>query len=566
MFRHRRVTVAALTALVAAVPALGAQPVPARAGDPLEGLWGAEPSLGPQVRGGLLLERNGRRFTVRVAGFEAVAELAGDSATIPLAGGQGALRLWMHGAAVEAWWVQPPGVDAPFATPVSLLRTGTTAWRGTVRPIDGQFPLYLSISRSDDGTRRGTFRNPAVNWPGRVPFYVVKRDGGAITFTNPRTGRVQYRQPYDSAARTITFDFGAPIVLAPRTREQAVGFVTRSPSLPPYTYRAPVTLPDGWRTAHATRAGVDAAALQATVRALVAVDPLDDAEPRVHALLVARRGRLVLDEYFRGHDASMPHDLRSASKTVTSILVGAAMQHGVPLDATTPAGRPGLTLGHLLSHATGLACNDDDEASPGNEDRMQQEHAAEDWYTFFLSLPRVAEPGTTYSYCSAGVNMAGGVIGGAAKRWIPRLFDAWLARPMQFGPYGVNLMPNGEAYAGGGMRLLPRDFLKLGQLYLDGGTWHGVRLVPTAWVRASTARVIDRPDGSDDGYGWHRHRLTARGRTWQTYEASGNGGQFVVVAPELELVIAVTAGNYGQYDAWRRIRERLVPAIMAATR
>lgn len=567
MFRqHPRHTAAALAAALMVHAPARAQAAPVRAGDDLTGLWGAEPLLGPQVRGALLLDRDGQRWTLRVAGFEATAEQRGDSVTIALAGGQGTLRVWTDGALPTAYWVQPAGMDQPFASPVPLRAAGPSRWRGMVHPVDAQFPLYLMITRDAGGALRGTFRNPAVNWPGRVPAYLVQRDGEALTFTNPRTGTVQWRQPYDSSARTITFDFGAPIVLRPRTREQAAGFVTRAPSLPPYTYRVPPALDDGWRTGPAGAAGVDPAALQSIVRALVSVDPLDDVEPRIHALLVAHRGVLVLDEYFRGHDASMPHDLRSASKTITSILAGAAMQHGAALSSSTPLGMGGITLGHLLSHSSGLACNDDDDTSPGNEDTMQSQQAQPDWYAFYRALPRVAAPGSTYSYCSAGLNMAGGMVATATHRWLPRSFDDWIARPLQFGPWGMNLMPTGEAYAGGGMRLRPRDFLKLGQLYVSGGTWHSTRIVPAAWVRTSTAHVIDREDGSDDGYGWHRHRITARGRTWQTYEASGNGGQFVVVVPALQLVIAVTAGSYGQYGAWRRIREQLVPLVMTAVR
>jgi CubicO group peptidase (beta-lactamase class C family) len=569
MFRRRHgMLVLALSPFIFAnaVPRCDAQPVAARAGNDLLGLWGGEPELGPQVRGALLLERHGTTWTARVAGFEAVGEQRGDSVVITLAGGQGAVRLWTGATTPEAYWVQPAGMNQPFAVPVRLRPSGGDAWRGDVVPIRAQFPLYLMVTRADEGALRGTFRNPAANWPGRVPFYGMQRDGDNITFINPRTGKAQWVQPYDSARRTIAFDFDAPIILSPRTSEQAVGFVTRSPSLAPYMYRRPARLGDGWQVASAATAAIDVAALQAIVRTLVAVDPVSETAPRIHSLLVARHGRLVLDEYFRGYDADMPHDMRSASKTMTSVLAGAAMLHGASISTSMPIGTTGITLGHLLSHSSGQACNDDDDASPGNEDVMQAQHAQNDWYAFFMALPRITPPGRSYAYCSAGVNMAGSVIGSATGRWLPRVFETLLARPLQFGAYGVNLMPTGEAYAAGGMHILPRDFLKFGQLYLDGGIWHGVRLVPAAWVRTSTAHVIDRDDGSDDGYGWHRHVLTVRGRRYQTYEASGNGGQFLVVIPTLQLTIAVTAGNYGQYDVWRKIREELVPLVMATAR
>ena len=589
--RTRRVAalVAGVGAMVGCATTTSAQPgpppaapAPVAADDDLLGLWGGEALLGPQVRGELLLERRGRRWTARVAGFEGAADQAGDSVVLRLPGGQGTVRAWVPsasrsgpaGRAPDGFWVQPAGGDGPpYATPLRFRpagagRAGADAWRATVVPLDARFPLYLWVRRGGDGALQGVFRNPAANWPGRAGAYGVVREGDTVTFLDRRTKQPRYRQPYDSAARTLLFDFGGPILLTRRTREQAVGFVPRSPSLPPYTYRPPADLADGWPGIPARAVGVDETALAAIVRGLVAADPLDDSLPRVHALLVARRGRLVLDEYFYGYGPDQLHDLRSASKTVTSIMAGAAMHQGARFDMQTAvgtvAGAP-VRVGQLLTHTSGIACDDDDDASPGNEDAMQAQHQQPDWYRFTLTLPRAHPPGTTYAYCSGGLNLVGRVIGAATHAWLPAFFDRAVARPLGIAHYAVNLMPTGEAYAGGGLQLRPRDLLKLGQLYLDHGTWRGTRVVSAAWVAQSTARQVNRPDGSTDGFGWHRHVLRAGGRAYQTYEASGNGGQFVVVVPDLALVVATTAGNYGQYAAWRRIRETLVPAVMAAT-
>jgi CubicO group peptidase (beta-lactamase class C family) len=539
-----------------------------RPDDDLLGLWGAEAVMGPQVHGEALLERIGPRWTLRVGGFEAHAVQEGDSITVPLAGGQGMLKAWMRGRAVSGFWIQPGSAFAPpYASPVRFVVAGANSWRGKVAPLITQFPLYLQISRDSDSSLRGVFRNPAANWPGRAGWYRLRRSGDNIDIIVPRTGKVMWSQAYDSAARTITFDFGGPVVLTPRTAEQAVGFAARSPSLPPYVYRVPMQRGDGWSTWHARAAGVDDAKLQSIVRDLVAVSALNDTQPRLHALLVARRGRLVLDEYFRGYSAYQVHDLRSASKTVTSVMAGVAMQRGAPFDMSTTVGPPTApvaTIGQLLSHTSGLACDDDDDASPGNEDTMQSQQAESNWYRFFLALPRAHPPGSRYSYCSAGINMVGSVIGDATSAWLPRFFDEQLATPLQISTYAMNLMPSGEAYMGGGLHLLPRDALKFGELYLRGGIWHGRRLVSRSWVAQSTARQVDRSDGSTDGFGWHRHLMRVGAREYSTYEAGGNGGQFVVVIPALDLVIATTAGNYGQYGVWRRIREVLVPQVMAA--
>lgn len=241
MFRIACVCPIMLALFIAATPA-HAQTAPATPGDDLLGLWGAEPVFGPQVHGALTLTRRGTLWTMQVAGFEAVGTQQADSVVIALPGGQGVLRIWTEtGTGVpDAYWVQPEGAYPSYASPVRLQERGTDAWRGQVAPIEARLPLYLMVSRADDGTVRGTFRNPSANWPGRVFAYNLQSHDDVLSFTDPRTGETHWQQPYDAAGRTISFDFGAPVILTPRTREQAIGFVTRSPALAPYRYRSPL--------------------------------------------------------------------------------------------------------------------------------------------------------------------------------------------------------------------------------------------------------------------------------------------------------------------------------------
>lgn len=258
---------------------------------------------------------------------------------------------------------------------------------------------------------------------------------------------------------------------------------------------------------------------------------------------------------------------------MTSVMAGIAMGRTARFTEQTPVyaflGRPltgaedprksRITVGHLFTHSSGLACDDTDDHSPGNEDVMQDQSAQPDWYRYVLDLPLVHEPGTVYASCSGGINLVGAVIGRATGLWLPDFFDCYLARPLQISGYHVNLMPSLEAYAGGGLYLRPRDFAKFGQLYLDGGVWNGRRVVDRGWVERSTSGQIGTGDGASDGYGWHGHVLQAGGRRYREYEASGNGGQFLMVLPELDLVLVTTAGHYGQYGIWRTLRDGFVP-------
>jgi CubicO group peptidase (beta-lactamase class C family) len=129
-------------------------------------------------------------------------------------------------------------------------------------------------------------------------------------------------------------------------------------------------------------------------------------------------------------------------------------------------------------------------------------------------------------------------------------------------------MPTGQAYFGGGMHLLPRDLLKLGVAYLNGGVWNGHRIVSRMWAEQSTSPQITTPiPDSRDGYAWHLHTLTYGRHHYREYEANGNGGQYLIVLPDLDIAVVITGADYGRYGIWRRWRDELVPQyIIAAAR
>ncbi len=534
------------------------------------GLWGGEVAGVPALSGQLVLARHDGVWHANLAGLEAATRSTRDSVLIAFPADQGTLRVQGldRTGTPRAFWIQPAGALPPYATPVRLVAAGDDTWRGAVDPLASRFSLYLRIRRDSTGALRGVFRNPEANWGRWLRNLRVEVRDGALAFLDDR-GQQQLVQPYDSATATITFDFGSPLLLTRRTPATAPGY---TPRIAPgrYAYRLPADLGDGWPVAAASEEGVDPLRLESVVRDIIAADPASDTAPRIHSLVVARHGKLVLDEYFRGHAADRLHDLRSASKSFTSVMFGIAMAAHPALDPGTtvrsifPASAidSTITVGQLLSHSSGLACDDNDDDSPGLEDRMQE--VSRDWYGFALGLPQAHPPGSSYAYCSAGINLVGGMIAAVTGAWLPDYFDRQLAEPMQIDHYAMNLMPDGQGYSAGGIHLRPRDFLKFGEVMLRDGRWQGRPVVSAGWVRRSTAHQVDLPDGSSDGYGWHRHRLVVGDRTLETFEASGNGGQFMLVVPALDLAVVVTAGNYGQYGVWRTIREAVIPEVIGA--
>jgi CubicO group peptidase (beta-lactamase class C family) len=219
-----------------------------------------------------------------------------------------------------------------------------------------------------------------------------------------------------------------------------------------------------------------------------------------------------------------------------------------------------------------LECDDENQFSSGNEERM---YVTEDWLGFFLDLPVkgfapwAAKPkdspfGRSFSYCTAGVFTLGRVLEKATGHSIPDF-----AREALFAPLGIDQMtwifaPLGEAQTGGGARFRSRDLAKLGQLYLDGGRWHGRQIVPEAWVRTSTAAHVQATDTDTYGYLWWRRDFKAGGRTFPAFYMSGNGGNKVVVVPSAKLVAVITSTFYNSRGMHQQTDKLLTDYILAA--
>ncbi len=581
-----------LVSQVAAEPAL----------DPLQGLWVGRSSWDAGPSGMLTIARDGKNWVARLNGDSARFAPQGASIRFAFADGHGGFRGVLASNAIQGFWLQPhagagdprdpDGKGSTFAASMTLVREKDGAWRGAVEPLADTFTLYLKIFRARDGTLTAAFRNPEMNFRIGASQMPVSRADENITFSNPTDPEKPIKATFASSPDRVQMtlpNVGLAITLTRATAEQTRGFYLRDADDPLYAYRAPADLHDGWRVARAADAGMNETLLGALIREIAATDPAAKRPDLIHSLLIAHRGKLVLEEYFAGYDGKTAHDTRSAAKTFSSVMLGAAIQRGVPLSAGTrpypllsakgPFKNPdprknAITLAHLMTHNSGLACDDNDDNSPGGEEAMQSQRQTPDWWKYTLDLPMAYDPGTRYAYCSPGINLVGAALSATTHTWLPQLFDETVARPLQWGPYWWDLMPDGEGYLGGGVFVRPRDMLKLGQAYLDGGVWNGKRIVRKAWtLESTTSHAVISPQtthlsGEDfsnsyfpgeDGYAWHLATLHTQHLDYRAYGASGNGGQLLVVVPELDLVVGFTGGNYGQGLIWNAWRDKLIP-------
>lgn len=590
---------AALSLVLLALPAAAQN-----AGAELEGLWVVERTYAPALRGDLNIAREGDLW--RGAIGDATAEARADNGVIRLDfGAHGSFRGRLERGALRGVWIQPnsdaeerddpTATSQAFASPLALERNGSNTWRGGVRPLDGRFTLYLRVFRNSEGSLVGAFRNHEINSNGRASQFRISEEGDSLTlvarFDDGREVRHSATHLHDpDRIRIFWPDVGSELDLHRASAEDAANFAPRA-GVTRYVYQRPEQLRDGWRTARAESVGLDEAALATMVQSIIDADPSARRAGLIHSVLVAHRGRLVLEEYFHGYTRETPHDIRSAGKTFASIMLGAAMESGAPINPDTrvydlmaslgPFENPDprkarITMAHLLTHTAGLACNDNDDNSPGNEGRLWSQSNPNFWQ-YTLNLPQAFEPGERYAYCSANLNLVGGALNAATRESLPELFDRTIARPLQFGRYYWNVMPNGEGYLGGGAYLRPRDLLKVGQMYIDGGVWRGRRIVSREWVERSTSPRIEISPATTgltqeefenfyspgvDGYAWHRYGVRVGDRVVEEYEANGNGGQLLIVVPEYDLVVVFTGANYMQGGIWTRWRDQFVGGVI----
>jgi CubicO group peptidase (beta-lactamase class C family) len=320
-----------------------------------------------------------------------------------------------------------------------------------------------------------------------------------------------------------------------------------------YRYTPPPQLADGIRAGNAAETGFPIAVAEQLVNGV-----LDGTYADVHSLLIYHRGSLVLEEYFYGFERDRPHEMRSFSKSVISLLAGAAVDREL-LSADEPVldrlgysgfanpdpRKAAVTLADLLSNQAGFDCNDEDPSSLGHETKLYE---TADWVKTYVDLPMVADPGTKGSYCSGGFYTAGRIVERSAGKPLPDFADEALLGPLGIGREDWNwifTLDRSRRNDWAQIHLRPRDMLKLGILIRDGGKWNGRQVISESWIAAATAKQ-SRIGEDDYGLGiwqrWYGLPSAEGQRRVDTIMLSGNGGQKVQLIPSLDLIV-VTTGN-----------------------
>ena len=546
--------------------------------DELAGLWKAERLFGPVARGPLVIKRNGSSYTADMVGKTVPVRVVNGELLFELPNNQGKFRGKLEaGRGIFGFWF-PPGSPTGLVRllPVTLRAVGSNYWSGQIDPPDDTFTFYLLARKRPDGTMGAFLRNPDRDLGALWAIDRIARDGNAVKLIAKRGNRESdaFSGTYDPEDSVLTIDFqGRGGKYEFRREGEESEFYPRGKNPAAYAYGgAPLARDDGWPTGTLEQVNIDRAAIEKMVQRIINTPMESVHNQQIDGVLIARHGKLVLEEYFHGMHRDRPHDTRSASKSMTATLVAAGIYAGAPLTLSTPvyqimnsgvfpasldARKREMTLAHLLSMSSGFYCNDSDENAPGREDTMWEQDKEPNFYQYALRLPMAFRPGDTAIYCSTNPNLALGVLQQATGESPLWTFDRLVAVPLKMRNYGWGTDRAGNPYGGGGAMFLPRDFMKFGQLMLNGGTWDGKRIMTKEFVaRASSplVKIGTRPYG----LGWWIYDLPYGNRRLHAFAALGNGGQNVFVVPDLDLVVAVYASNYGDRVLFE-IQNDLVP-------
>lgn len=347
--------------------------------------------------------------------------------------------------------------------------------------------------------------------------------------------------------------------------------------------QTPSNLNDGLIVAEPSSAGITAENLQRLDSAIIKGELRN-----ITSILIARHNKLVYEKYYSGFTDSSLHDTRSATKTITSMLVGIAVDKKFIPSEKSPAltyftdkkpfqnpdaRKNKITIEDLLTMSSLLECDDENQFSAGNEERM---YLTEDYFRFALNLPIKGFPawaakpaeapyGRSFSYCTAGVVLLGGVLERSTKMKV----DAFAAKYL-FNPLGVSkatwqITPMGMPMTGGGLKLRSRDYIKLGMLYNNKGEWNGKQIISPGWIAKSTTPHANARDNTDYGYLWWLQKFGAPGKEQPAYYMAGNGGNKIAIFPELDLIVVITSNWYGHGRAHAQsekiLSEYIIPSV-----
>lgn len=427
--------------------------------------------------------------------------------------------------------------------------------------------VYLEFYRDSVGSIQAKIQSNKENRKLHFTIEKVLVDGNDIDFkiTNDR---FELSATYDATKKNLSINYGntnskRKRQLTKLRENELEGYFPKALN-EKYEYKIPKSFDKLIETGSLEETGID-------LSLLGFIDEINSGKfNHIHSIIITKDSKLVFEEYFHGYNREYLHDIRSAFKSFASLAVGKAMMQNNILKVNNiltdyypeykieGIQKNSITIHHALTMSTGIELED--------EDKMQWEN--NDWVGYKLKLPMKYQPGETFEYSSGGSNLLTGVIQQSTDQYLPLFIYNKILIPMGIDKFQMLTSPEWRGYLAGNFYLRPIDFTKFGLLMLNKGKWNGQQLIAESWIEQATTSHIKSsyPANTDYGYLWRLLERNINGTKVKTIEAWGNGGQFLIIIPELDMTVSFTSGNYNLFPEMERPFEILNKYILPAVK
>jgi CubicO group peptidase (beta-lactamase class C family) len=342
-----------------------------------------------------------------------------------------------------------------------------------------------------------------------------------------------------------------------------------------YDYQVPKKLNDGWEVSSLKDEGIDEDGIEEVSQLIRDIDSHDN----VLSMLIVKNGKLVHEEYSPYCQRNTLHWMASITKTVTSTLIGIAIDKGFIESADAKLyellpqfaehfkdpEKKKVALKHIMTMTSGLEWNERvSYNNPQNSEWQMVE--SEDWMSYVVSRPMRDEPGTLFNYNTGGIHLLSAVIKSVSGLYAHQFAEKYLLHPMGIYGYQWNKDPMGYPCTGGtdgGIGLRTRDIAKFGWLFLKDGKWKGKQIISEKWVKeAPTTHVTTKGRGRSYAFNWMKGARTINQKRFEYTASFGYGGQTLYIVPEYDLIIVFTCELSGENSGVNILVKKTFEAII----
>lgn len=336
--------------------------------------------------------------------------------------------------------------------------------------------------------------------------------------------------------------------------------------------------------------------LDTTLLAKLTKDLIDETIYNVHSVLIYKDGALFYEKYLWGkdqkhgknlgiklHTSADLHDVRSISKSIVSACIGIAIRKGLIKNENEPLRnffpdickneKATITIKNLLTMSSGLCWKEIGDYNSLLNDETKMDLSFNP-IKFVLDKQLVNDPGSQWNYSGGNTQVLGEIIKKVSGKNVYEFATEHLFQPLGINQSEwVNLTMKKIPAAASGLRLTSRDLVKIGITYKDNGKFNTIQVLDSSWVNKSMYKQIDRPDFTNlnlenGGYGYQfwTYDFTIKNKKLNVVEAKGNGGQSIFICRQLNLVVVLTAGNYGNLNGnkipYQILKDYILPALV----